>query len=98
MKVESKNREIINSSPKALALCEASQIGQGERQTNHQNGKYPFGLLLVGESFTVPFVEANPGTLASLRSSASRYAKLFNCKFRVLIHNEFQCVEVARIA
>ncbi len=98
MTEETKKYEVIAASPKALALCDASKIKQGERIEDKANAKYPFNSLLVGESFAVPFAETNPGTLASLRSSASSYSKWLNRKYRVFVHNEFSCVEVARIA
>lgn len=97
MTEETKKYEVIVSSPKALALCEASTENQPERDANEDNAKYPFRSLQVGESFAVPFDDMNPGTLPSLRSSASSYGKRLNRKFRVFIHNEYKCVEVARL-
>lgn len=98
MAEETKKYEIIQASPKALALCDADYVGQGERTPDEENAKYPFKSLLVGESFAVPFADTNPGTLASLRSSASSYSKRLVRKFRVFVHNDYNCIEVARIA
>lgn len=93
-----KKYQIIEASPKALALCDASKVKQGERLEDKPNAKYPFNSLLIGESFAVPFAEASPGTLQSLRSSATSYSKWLERKYRVFVHNEFACIEVARIA
>ncbi len=93
-----KKYRIIEASPKALALCDASKVKQGERLEDKPNAKYPFNSLLIGESFAVPFAEASPGTLQSLRSSATSYSKWLERKYRVFVHNEFACIEVARIA
>lgn len=98
MTEQTKKYEVIDASPKALALCDASKVKQGERLEDKANAKYPFNSLLVGESFAVPFAEANPGTLQSLRSSATSYSKWLNRKYRVFVHNEFACIEVARLA
>ena len=93
-----KKYRIIEASPKALALCDASKVKQGERLDDKPNAKYPFNSLLIGESFAVPFAEASPGTLQSLLSSATSYSKWLERKYRVFVHNEFACIEVARIA
>lgn len=93
-----KKYQIIEASPKALALCDASKVKQGERLEDKPNAKYPFNSLLIGESFAVPFAEATHGTLQSLRSSATSYSKWLERKYRVFVHNEFACIEVARIA
>ncbi|AEX56117.1 hypothetical protein KL1_00041 [Burkholderia phage vB_BceS_KL1] len=98
MTEETKKYEVIQASPKALALCDADYVGKGERLPDEQNAKYPFKSLLVGESFAVPFMDTNPGTLASLRSSASTNSKRLTRKYRVFVHNEYACIEVARIA
>lgn len=98
MNEEVKKYKVIDASPKALALCDASKIKQGERMEDKPNAKYPFNSLLIGESFAVPFADTTPGTLASLRSSASSYSKWLSRKYRVIIHNEFSCVEIARVA
>lgn len=98
MNEEVKKYEVIDASPKALALCDASKVKQGERTEDKSNAKYPFNSLLVGESFAVPFADTTPGTLASLRSSASSFGRLHKRKYRVIVHNEFSCVEIARIA
>ncbi len=95
---ELKKYEVIEASPKALELCDADYIKKGERTEDEENAKYPFKSLLVGESFAVPFADMTPGTLASLRSSSTSYSKRLARKFKVIIHNEFNCVEVARIA
>lgn len=97
MTEEVKKYEVIPASPKALTLCCAG-VGTGERLEDEQNAKYPFRALLVGESFAVPFADTNPGTLASLRSSASAYSKRLSRKYRVFVHNEYGCIEVARVA
>ncbi len=93
-----KKYEVISASPKALALCDADYVGKGERDESEVNAKYPFKSLLVGESFAVPYMDTNPGTLQSLRSSASIYGKRLTRKFRVFVHNEYNCIECARIA
>lgn len=98
MTEQTKKYAIIDASPKALALCDASTLKQGERLEDKANAKYPFNSLLVGESFAVPFADAGPGTLQSLRSSATSYSKWLKRKYRVFVHNEFACIEVARIA
>jgi len=90
--------EILKASPKALAKCDADQIGRGERTESPPNSKYPFRELLTGDCFIVKFGDMEPSTLANLRSLASSYGKKLCRKFVVIIHNEYQCVEVARIA
>jgi hypothetical protein len=97
MTEETKKVQILPSSPKALALCEVSTDNQPERTPDEDNAKYPFRSLQVGESFAIPFADTNPGTLASLRSSASSYGKRLNRKYRVFVHDEYKCVEVARL-
>lgn len=97
MNEETKKYEVLPSSPKALALCEVATENQPERMPDEDNAKYPFRSLQVGESFAVPFGDMEPGTLASLRSSASAYNKRLSRKYRVFVHNEYKCVEVARI-
>jgi len=97
MNKEVKKYEVIAASPKALALCEASKVKQGERIEDKANSKYPFNSLLVGESFAVAFADTTPGMLASLRSSATSYGKSLSRKYCVIVHNDFGCVEVARI-
>lgn len=98
MTEETKKYGVIAASPKAQALCDADYVGKGERDAIEANAKYPFKSLLIGESFAVPFADTNPGTLASLRSSASIYSKRLTRKFRVFVHSEYSCIEVARIA
>lgn len=95
----SKKYEIVASSPKALALIDCPHMdNQGMRELDEDNAKYPFRSLLIGESFAVPFSDAHYGTLQSLRTSASHYGKKLSRKFRVFVHTEYNCVEVARIA
>lgn len=97
MTEETKKYAIVEASPKALALCD-SNAPKLARDTDEPNAKYPFKALLVGESFAVPFTDTNPGTLASLRSSASNNSKRLTRKYRVFVHNEYACIEVARTA
>jgi len=88
---------IYPASPKALALCEGVLLNEQERTPDEANAVYPFKSLLVGESFTVGFDKLGPGTLSSLRSSATNFTRRLNRKFKVLVHDEYKCVEVARI-
>lgn len=94
---ESKKYEVIDASPKALAFCNVADVKQGEREAIKANAKYPFESLRVGESFAIQFADMNPGTLQSVRSSASLNGKKLSRKFKILTHNEYNCVEVARL-
>lgn len=94
---EAKKYEVIDASPKALAFCNEADVKQGERDVSEANAKYPFKSLRVGESFAIPFDDMNPGTLQSVRSSASLNGKKLSRKFKIITHNEYSCVEVARI-
>ncbi|QBZ71744.1 hypothetical protein [Pseudomonas phage KP1] len=97
MTEETNKRGVFEASPKAQALCEWPEGEQVRDTDEDKSSKYPFKALLIGESFTVSFAESTPGTLPSLRSSASAYAKRLNRKFKVIIHNDHSCIEVARI-
>ena len=74
--------EIVDSSPQAL-------------DPPNEGPKLDFEALQVGKSFRVPFGVL---TESNLRSMASRASKKLKRKFRVLIHAEGQCYEVARVA
>lgn len=78
---------IVDSSPQALHVAENGY----ERKTET---KYPFDLLDVGKSFTIPLDQAN---VPSLRASAHRRSK-GEKKFVVVVHEQMNppCVEVAR--
>lgn len=89
---------IIDASPAMLALCNVGKIKQGERDQAEYNSKYPVKALRVGESFTLPYAGMKPGALQSLRSLASSNGKKLNRKFKVVIHQNYNCVEFARIA
>lgn len=92
--------KIFPASPKVLAKCDSDRIGVGiaTRETSSKQAKYPFGELLVGECFIVDFSELEPTTLQNLRTGAFNNSKRRSRKFIVVVHKEFHCVEVARIA
>lgn len=94
---EAKKYEVIDASPKALSHCVAEEVKQGERDVSEANAKYPFKSLRVGESFAIPFDDMGPGTLQSVRSSASLNGKKLQRKFKIITHDDYRCVEVARI-
>lgn len=96
--VEKFKYQILQASPKALAKCDADQIGRGERIEGPPNSKYPFRELLTGDCFVINFGDMEPSTLANLRSLASSYGRKLCRKFVVIIHKEYNCVEVARIS
>jgi hypothetical protein len=98
MTTDKKKHEIIKSSPKALALCVGIPEVQAQRMADEERSIYPFKSLLIGESFVIQFADTTPGVLPSLRSSASVYSKRLSRKYRVFIHDEYACIEVARIA
>lgn len=64
---------------------------------NHSGGqaKYPWRIMNVGTSFSVPYSEAKG---PSLRSYASLMGKRTGRKFRVIDHGESIGHEVARIS
>ena len=55
--------------------------------------KYPFKALSVGESFMIPAEDFNK---RSVTVSCSRFGKVLNRKFTMLIHNDGRC-EVGRV-
>lgn len=91
-----KKHEIVNASPQAIAMIAIDAI-QLPRDKDEPNAKYPFKSLQIGESFVIPLDEIKLGDLSSLRSSASINNKRLGRKFKVIIHDEYKCVEVARI-
>ena len=86
---------IIECSPKALELINPSLISTGEREAIGINGKYPFGQLLIGQSFTVSLNEGL--TRASLESCQRAYASRTGKTFRVLQHAKLGIIEVVRV-
>lgn len=88
--------EVIECSPKARGKIASFEDAIGtETELSHQRSKYPWPLLKIGQSFTVPLAEGNE---ASLRNGAAQYAKKTGKKFTVIRHGEYACFEVARIA
>ena len=92
--------KIFPASPKVLAKCDAEKIGVGitTRGVGAPQAKYPFAELLIGECFIVDFSELEPTTLQNLRTGAFNNSKRRSRKFIVVVHKEYHCVEVARIA
>lgn len=87
---------IIECSPKARTKIVSFEDAIGvEDEATHQRQKYPWPLMKIGQSFTVPLAEGNE---ASLRNGAAQYAKKTGKKFTVIRHGEYNCFEVARIA
>lgn len=98
MDEEKKAYELIQSSPEALKQCDADFIGFGQRLETSVNAKYPFREMLIGESFTVPFGDMEMNSLANLRSLASQYSRTLMRRYKVIIHQTYNLVEVARIS
>ncbi len=98
-KKELKQYAIIGSSPVALEQVSKHLIGTGqlEQSKGIRSPKYPFCKLLIGESFTVPYDDLQPGTMSSLRSSVCFQSKRLSCTFKIFIHDEYKCVEIARL-
>lgn len=92
--------KLFKGSPKLLARCDPAKMNASltTREMSKGQAKYPFAEMFVGESFTVSFAESTPLTLANLRSAASIASKRLERKFAVIIHNDYQCFEVGRIA
>lgn len=92
--------QIYPASPKVLAKCDAEKIGFGvaSRNQNKPQSKYPFAELLIGECFILGFAELDPTTIVNLRGAARNAGKRLERKFTVVIHKQYECVEVARIA
>lgn len=92
--------KLFKGSPKLLARCDSEKINASltSREMSKGQAKYPFAEMFVGESFTVAFAESSPTTLANLRSAASIASKRLERKFAVIVHNEYKCFEVGRIA
>lgn len=92
--------KIFPASPKVLAKCDKDKIGVGiaTRGVSPKQAKYPFAELLVGECFIVDFSELEPNSLQNLRTGAFNNSNRRGCKYVVIVHKEFNCVEVARIA
>lgn len=64
-------------------------------QPPHVLEKHPFAYLKIGQSFAVPVGEIKE---SSIRVQASLKSKALGKRFTVLIHNDAQVYEVARIA
>jgi hypothetical protein len=90
--------KIFPASPEVLAKCDQNKlyVGITDRKLSRWQSKYPFAELLVGECFIV--TEFKPNTLSNLRSLASIQGKRYSKKFKVVIHKEYKCVEIARLA
>ena len=88
---------IVECSPQARAKIkpEAEQSSAAVEVNTHHRTKYPVDQLHVGQSFAVPFAEANE---SSLRLTASNRGKATGKKFCVIKHAGFGCFELARIA
>lgn len=92
--------KLFKGSPKLLERCDPAKMNVSltSREMSKGQAKYPFAEMFVGESFTVAFADSSPTTLANLRSAASIASKRLERKFAVIVHNEYQCFEVGRIA
>lgn len=88
--------EVIECSPLARARIETQTDAFGtETPSPHHRTKYPFGLLKIGQCFTVSYDEGNEG---SLRAGAATYGKKAGGKkFTVIKHADRRLIEVARI-
>lgn len=88
--------EIVKCSPKAHCKILSFSDEHGiELRDENKKQKYPWHQIKIGESFAVPFSEANE---ASLRNCASKFSKKTGKKFAIIRHGEFNCFEAARIA
>ena len=85
---------IVTSSPKVLKRVVESDIKEELIPSLHHRKKYPFEMLLPGQSFVIPIDEVKP---ASLRTIVSRRNQRSEKQFVVVTHKEFNCFEVGRI-
>lgn len=85
---------IKECSPRAKAMIKSFDDAIGASVNEHHRTKYPFDELTIGQSFTVPILEANE---SSMRLSATRKGKETGKTFTVIKHRDFNCIEVARI-
>lgn len=64
----------------------------------NRRGIYPHGELKIGECFTVPLNSITDNGM-SLRTQTYKKGKQLNRKFAVIKHSdEYNCIEIARIA
>lgn len=88
--------EITASSPKAMSRIKVEVEDKSDTfVSDNVLSKYPFSMLKIGESFTVPIKDSKE---ASLRITATAQGKKQNKKFTVIKHKDYDCIEVARIA
>lgn len=86
---------VCEASPKAKAKIKSAVDNVGTGLDEGKNSRWPFNALRIGECFTVPL---NSGKEISLRISATNRGKKLGKKFCVIVHKDFLCIEVARIA
>jgi hypothetical protein len=79
--------KIVEWSPEAHDLSQSS----GSRIIGRE--KYPWNKIEIGQSFTVPFDDANAD---SLRTYCYYQSKRLNKTFRFLKHEQFKLYEIAR--
>ncbi len=102
---------IIESSPqmkakmKELAEAEKREVSMWAlpERTSLTKGKlaskYPLRQMMPGQSFTVPFTDADLGPVFNRCAKASSKAsnQFSPAKFCVLVHSELKLIEVGRI-
>jgi hypothetical protein len=89
--------QIAACSPRALELIvDKSKVNTGITEQLGINGIYPFGQLLIGQSFVVSI---NTGkTRAGLESCQRNYAQRTGKSFRVVAHTKLGLFEVVRLS
>jgi hypothetical protein len=88
---------IMDCSPKALALISNKEsLLTGTTEQLGINGKYPFGQLLIGQSFTMRYSEGR--TRGCIESCQRAYADRTGKSFRVLSHAQLGLFEVVRLS
>ena len=91
------NVAIYESSPKAKDRINPANVGTGETSFPVGQAKYPFSMLLIGQSFVVVNKEDRKQQLR-LTAYAASFGRRHNKKFLVLKHVDLNLFEVARIA
>lgn len=87
--------QIGDCSPEAQKRIVSMVDTVGINDETTSSTKYPFGKLLIGKAFIVPFESTSE---QNMRRLASLYGRMFTKTFTVIKHNAHNCYEVARIA
>lgn len=77
-----------------IEIVQSSRLVSEAPPPNARNGKYPFSLLAVGQSFTLQIVGTNA---QSLRACVANRNKKANKKFVLVRHVDLGILEVGRV-